>query len=127
MGHFYQLALRQEDSVNIEDFRYPGPKPWTREQGILMLSDSVEATVRAKAQHSKLVSSRAKEEGQIGAGEQTIEDLVGSIIDERLRSGQLDNTSLTLRDLVLIRQTFVTSLQSIYHPRTEYVRQRMRG
>lgn len=127
VGHFYQLALRQEDSVNIEDFRYPGPKPWTREQGILMLSDSVEATVRAKAQHSKLVSSRAKEEGQIGAGEQTIEDLVGSIIDERLRSGQLDNTSLTLRDLVLIRQTFVTSLQSIYHPRTEYVRQRVRG
>ncbi len=115
--HFYQLALREEDSVDIADFRYPGPKPWTREQGILMLADSVEATVRAKAQHGKLVSG-----GDNGNREQSVEHLVNQIIDERVRNGQLDNTPLTLRDLVLIRKAFVTSLQSIYHPRTEYAR-----
>lgn len=123
VGHFYQLALRQEDAVNIQDFRYPGPIPWTREQGILMLADSVEATARSKAQHGKLVAKRTDVNGQAAyasGGAQTIDDLVGSIIDERVRSGQLDNTSLTLRDLVLIRQAFIKSLLSIYHPRTEY-------
>jgi cyclic-di-AMP phosphodiesterase PgpH len=122
VSHFYQLALRQQDSVNVKDFRYPGPIPWTREQGIMMLADSVEATVRAKVQHGKLASAHAVENGQQN-GMQTVEQLVNSIIDERVRSGQLDNTSLTLRDLVLIRSAFITSLQSIYHPRVEYARQ----
>jgi cyclic-di-AMP phosphodiesterase PgpH len=129
VGHFYQLALRQHDTVNPKDFRYPGPEPWTREQGILMLADSVEATVRAKVQNGKLVASGVAGNGQKGGagagagGSQTIEQLVNSIIDDRVRSGQLDNTSLTLRDLVRIRQAFITSLKSIYHPRTEYVPQ----
>ncbi|NJN65994.1 MAG: HDIG domain-containing protein [Chloroflexaceae bacterium] len=119
VGHFYQLALRQHDTVNPKDFRYPGPEPWTREQGILMLADSVEATVRAKVQNGKLVASGAAENGQGqkggNGGNQTLEQLVNGIIDERVRSGQLDNTSLTLRDLVRIRQAFITSLKSIYH------------
>lgn len=123
VGHFYQMALRQQDTVKIEDFRYPGPRPWTREQGILMLADSVEATVRSKAQHGKLVQMHAGGNGTSSNGGQTIEQVVNMIIDERVGSGQLDNTSLTLRDLVLIRQAFVTSLRSIYHPRTEYAPQ----
>lgn len=127
VGHFYQMALRQRDSVKIEDFRYPGPRPWTREQGILMLADSVEATVRSKAQHGKLVQMHAGENGTSNNGGQTIEQVVNMIIDERVGNGQLDNTSLTLRDLVLIRQAFVTSLRSIYHPRTEYAPQVVRS
>lgn len=123
VGHFYQLALREEDTVNIEHFRYPGPRPWTREQGILMLADSVEATVRSKAQHGKLAPSRAGENGNASNnGAQTVEDVVNAIIDERVSNGQLDNTPLTLRDIVLIRKAFINSLKSIYHPRTEYVR-----
>lgn len=122
VSHFYQLALRQLDSVDIKDFRYPGPPPWTREQGILMLADSVEATVRAKVQYGKLVASPPSGNGQATNGNQTIEDLVNAIIDERVSSGQLDNTSLTLRDLVLIRKAFITSLRSIYHPRVEYAK-----
>lgn len=123
VGHFYQLALREEDSVNIDDFRYPGPLPWTREQGILMLADSVEATVRSKAQYGKLAAVGSQENGKVsGGGLQTVEDVVNSIIDDRVNSGQLDNTSLTLQDLVIIRKVFVNSLKSIYHPRTEYAR-----
>jgi hypothetical protein len=121
--HFYQLALRQQDTVNIDDFRYPGPKPFTREQGIMMLADSVEATVRAKAQHGQIVARHATESGSNGqapGGGQTVDELVKSIIDDRVRTGQLDNTSLTLRDLVQIRQAFISSLQGIYHPRVDY-------
>ncbi|MCU0495016.1 MAG: HDIG domain-containing protein [Chloroflexaceae bacterium] len=122
--HFYQQALQKHDSVNISDFRYPGPKPVTREQGILMLADSVEATVRSKAQNGKLLPTRSGETAYVNGngamGSSTVEELIASIIDERVRDGQLDETPLTLRDLVLIRQTFVTSLQSIYHPRVDY-------
>jgi putative nucleotidyltransferase with HDIG domain len=122
VGHFYQIALREEDSVNINHFRYPGPRPWTREQGILMLADSIEATVRSKAQHGKLISDQTKKNGSNGSGLQTVDEVVNFIIDDRISSGQLDNTPLTFRDLVLIRQAFVKSLKSIYHPRTEYDR-----
>ncbi len=122
VGHFYQIALREEDSVNINHFRYPGPRPWTREQGILMLADSIEATARSKAQHGKLISDQTKRNGSNGSGLQTVDEVVNFIIDDRISSGQLDNTPLTFRDLVLIRQAFVKSLKSIYHPRTEYDR-----
>jgi hypothetical protein len=128
VSHFYQLALREQDTVDIEDFRYPGPQPFTREQGIMMLADSVEATVRAKAQHGQIISQSMRESGngQLGSA-QTLEELVRSIMDERVRSGQLDNTHLTLRDLVLIRQAFTSSLQGIYHPRVEYAPQMVKG
>lgn len=124
VGHFYQLALRQQDTVDIEDFRYPGPRPFTREQGVLMLADSVEATVRAKVQHGKLTQLPEHGNGPtVNGGGQAIEHLVNTIIDERVRSGQLDNTPLTLRDLIRIRAAFTRSLKSMYHPRIEYAPQ----
>ncbi|HEU4325672.1 MAG TPA: HDIG domain-containing protein [Roseiflexaceae bacterium] len=120
--HFYQQALQREDTVDIAAFSYPGPKPQTREQAILMLSDTVEATVRSKAQHGKLLSARQAGGGN-GNGMQTLEELVTSIIDERVRSGQLDESQLTLQDLARIRAAFINTLQGIYHPRVEYAPQ----
>jgi putative nucleotidyltransferase with HDIG domain len=123
--HFYQLALQQQDSVNIDDYRYPGPRPRTREQGIMMLADSVEATVRSKAQNGKIISSRdehANGNGR-GGGMQTLEELVSSIIDERIRSGQLDECDLQIQDIGRIRHAFVSTLQGIYHPRVDYTPQ----
>lgn len=122
--HFYQVALQQEDTVNVERFRYPGPRPQTREQAILMLADSVEATVRSKAQYGKLLSTRSQANGNPTSGDkQTLEEMVTAIIDERVRSGQLDDSPLTLQDLARIRQAFITTLQGIYHPRVEYAPQ----
>jgi len=121
--HFYQIALQQEDSVDPEHYRYPGPKPRTREQAIMMLADSVEATVRSKAQNGKLILSREDHNGTNGRGQdgkQTLEELVTSIIEERVRNGQLDESPLTLQDLAGIRQAFVSTLQGIYHPRVDY-------
>jgi putative nucleotidyltransferase with HDIG domain len=120
--HFYQQALQLEDSVRIEDYRYPGPRPQTREQAILMLADSVEATVRSKAQNGKLAASRA-EDRQNGSGAQTLDELVQSIIELRVREGELDDAPLTMRELAQIKQAFVVSLQSIYHPRVDYTPQ----
>jgi putative nucleotidyltransferase with HDIG domain len=122
--HFYQLALQQQDSVDIERFRYPGPRPQTREQAIMMLADTVEATVRSKVQHGKVIYAR---DGNGRGGEaQTLDELVAGIIDERVRSGQLDQSPLTLEDLARIREAFVTTLQGIYHPRVEYAPQVVR-
>ncbi len=122
--HFYQQALQKEDSVSEADFRYPGPRPQTREQAILMLADSVEATVRSKAQNGKLVAANGNG-GHNGApaGVQVLEELVQSIIEARVREGELDNAPLTMRELTQIKQAFVNSLQSIYHPRVDYAPQ----
>jgi putative nucleotidyltransferase with HDIG domain len=124
--HFYQQALQREDTVDIAAFSYPGPKPQTREQAILMLADTVEATVRSKAQHGKLLSAR-QPVGANGSGMQTLDEMVSSIIDERVRSGQLDESQLTLQDLARIRQAFINTLQGIYHPRVEYAPQIVKG
>ncbi|MGB9632307.1 MAG: HD family phosphohydrolase [Chloroflexaceae bacterium] len=101
--HFYQQALQKEDSVSEADFRYPGPRPQTREQAILMLADSVEATVRSKAQNGKLVAANGNG-GHNGApaGVQVLEELVQSIIEARVREGELDNAPLTMRELTQI-------------------------
>lgn len=119
--HFYQQAIQEQDSVNEADFRYPGPRPRTREQAILMLADSVEATVRSKAQNGKLLatpSNGGRSSAPLGA--QTLEELVHSIIEARVREGELDEAPLTMRELTQIRQAFVNSLRSIYHPRVDY-------
>jgi hypothetical protein len=120
--HFYQQALQQQDAVREEDFRYPGPRPQTREQAILMLADSVEATVRSKAQNGKLAPARGDDlrVAGVGAGTQTLDELVQAIIEARVREGELDEAPLTMRELAQIKHAFVVSLQSIYHPRVDY-------
>ncbi len=118
--HFYNLALQQSDDVDPADFTYPGPKPQTREQGIMMLADTVEATVRAKVQHGKVISAREGNNGTPRSEVQTLEELVNELIDERVASGQLDECPLTLQDIRRIRVAFVTTLQGIHHPRVEY-------
>lgn len=117
--HFYQQALQEQDAVREEDFRYPGPRPQTREQAILMLADSVEATVRSKAQNGKLTAAR-EDAGGRQSGLQTLEELVQAILEARVREGELDEAPLTMRELSQIKQAFVVSLQSIYHPRVDY-------
>ncbi|WP_152541287.1 HD family phosphohydrolase [Kallotenue papyrolyticum] len=123
VSFFYQRALQEDENVNIEDFRYPGPKPQTREAGILMLADGIEATVRSRAQSGKLRPIRPDAEaptGGNGAATQSIADVVEQIFNERLRSGQLDECPLTLRDIAIIKQSFIKTLQGIYHPRVDY-------
>ncbi|MGB9737555.1 HD family phosphohydrolase [Chloroflexus sp.] len=125
--HFYQQALQRYDNVDERDFRYPGPRPQTREQAILMLADSVEATVRSKAQHGKLIATRNGESSERSTnGAVTLDELVQSIIDARVREGELNDAPLTMRELRQIKTVFVNNLQSIYHPRVDYAPQLIR-
>ncbi|MEW6231613.1 MAG: HDIG domain-containing metalloprotein [Chloroflexota bacterium] len=104
--YFYGRAVGQlgEDKVDPEDFRYPGPRPRTKEAALIMLADGVEATVRSTPQHSP----------------EKIDQLVREAINEKLAEGQLDECDLTLRDLDMVRQSFVGVLLGVYHPRIEY-------
>lgn len=113
---FYRRALQEEESVDPEDFRYPGPKPQSREAAILMLADSVEATVRSMSQSGKLEEALQTNDG----GEDPLAELVEGIIDERVREGQLDECDLTFRDLRVIERAFADMLRGVYHPRVAY-------
>lgn len=92
------------DEVKEEDFKYPGPKPMSKEQGIVMLADSTEAAVRSINEPT----------------EEKIEKMVNNIIDDKLASGQLDNCDLTLRDISKIKKCFLKALNGIHHERIEY-------
>lgn len=105
--YFYYKAKNSaeiKDEVKEEDFRYSGPIPSTKESGILMLSDSVEAAVRSISDPTK---------GKI-------EEMVNNIINDKLNSKQLINCDLTLKDIEIIRQSFLKTLDGIYHHRIEY-------
>jgi cyclic-di-AMP phosphodiesterase PgpH len=90
--------------VDIEKFRYPGPRPASREAALLMLADATEARARAERP----------------ANDDDIRKLVNSVIETVQRFNQLDDTLLTLRDLHLITESFVTTLRGTYHPRIQY-------
>ena len=104
MSIFYQKAMQKSDDVNEDDYRYPGPKPQTKEAAIVMLADVVEAASRALKDptHSRL------------------KGLVNDLIDERFKEGQLNDSPLTLRDLERIKSGFMTILAGTFHTRIEY-------
>lgn len=102
--YFYRKAASQDPLTDPERFRYPGPKPQSRETAMVMLADSVEAVVRASKDRSH----------------EKIDELVDAVINERVTEGQLDECDLTLRDLRTIADSFKATLRGIYHPRIEY-------
>jgi len=109
--YFYYQALEtasQDDrQVDEADFHYPGPRPQTKENGILMLADVSESTVRA------LKPGSAEE----------INEIVQKVIADKLGSGELDDCDLTIADLYKIRTAFVDILQGVHHPRIKYPEQ----
>ena len=108
ISFFYEKAKELEDpeveTVNEEAFRYPGPKPQSREAGILMLADSTEATVRSLQEKSAA----------------RIQQTVATVINRSFAEAQLDECDLTLRDLNEIGKAFVRILLGLYHQRIEY-------
>lgn len=102
----YHLAVEQqgEEAVNEADFRYPGPRPQTREAALLMLADSVEAAARTLVSPSR----------------DQIEELVDGIIASKVEDGQLDESPLTFDDLRTIRNSFVSTVKGMFHQRLRY-------
>ena len=99
-----ELRGPEDPPVDEMEFRYPGPRPQTNEQGIVMLSDSVEAASRSL---DKPTPKR-------------LENLVDSIFRARIEEGQLDGCALTFADLNHIKETFLSILGGIYHFRVKY-------
>jgi putative nucleotidyltransferase with HDIG domain len=106
ISYFYKKALEKngDSEVQESDFRYPGPKPQSKETGIVMLADAVEAACRALRDPS---ISRLR-------------NMVNSIVEDRFKKGELDECPLTLRDLNLIKESFLRTLTGIFHGRTQY-------
>ncbi len=104
----YNQALEKAggdtSKVDIEKFRYPGPRPRSRETALLMLADGSEARARAERPQT----------------EEALRKVVLSTIEAAQKQGQLDNTQLTLRDLSIITDSFVTILRGTHHPRIAY-------
>jgi len=105
ISYFYQKAKEQaSEPLNEEDFRYPGPKPQTKEAGLVMLADAVEASSRALSDPNP---SRIK-------------SLVQRIINDVFLDGQLEECELTLKDLHKIEDSFTHILTAIFHQRIDY-------
>lgn len=102
--YFYDKAKEENPDVDEDLFRYPGPRPYSRETAIVMLADAVEATTRS------LPDPNAR----------TINETVDQIIKRRFADGQLDECDLTLADLTKIREAFVKNLVGMAHPRIQY-------
>ncbi|HCV43891.1 MAG TPA: hydrolase [Bacteroidetes bacterium] len=116
MEYFYnkavELAQQSEDEtkleeINDQDYRYPGPKPQTRETGILMLADAVEALTRTLEDPTP----------------QKLEAVIDEIIRKRFEEGELDECPLTLKDLTKIKAAFLGVLVGIRHTRVRYPEQ----
>jgi putative nucleotidyltransferase with HDIG domain len=107
--YFYHRArTRNEENVTAEDYRYPGPRPKTREMGILLIADTIEA------------ASRSIDKNKPGQ----IEGLVNEIIREKINDGQLDFCGLTLFEITQIRRSFIFSLNNMLHGRIAYPKDR---
>lgn len=105
VGYFYhQACARSTEPVFEEDFRYPGPKPQTRETAVLMLCDGLEAAART-------LSAPTPEK---------LIELVNKMVKHNLDDGQLDESGLSLCDIKVIKETLGKALQGIYHARIEY-------
>ena len=103
---YYKVKNSAEnpDEIKEEEFMYPGPIPSSKEAGILMLADSTEAAVRSIPDPTS----------------DKIQKMINDIVEDKLKSGQLDNCDLTLKDISKIKACFLKALNGIYHKRIEF-------
>ncbi|MEZ4774766.1 MAG: HDIG domain-containing protein [Bacteroidia bacterium] len=105
--YFYRIYLRENscDAPEFEDrFRYSGPKPFSKETAVLMISDSIEAASRAMKNPTP----------------EKLKELVDNVIDYKIKDNQLENSNLTFNDIAVIRKVIHKQLLSIYHSRIQY-------
>ncbi|WP_407855462.1 HD family phosphohydrolase [Enterococcus hailinensis] len=106
MKFFYFKAKERNPEITEAEFRYPGPKPQTREAGVVNIADSCEAAVRAM-DHPSI---------------EKIREFVHNLIEERISDGQLDESGLTLKEIRIIEKSLISGLSSTFHSRIKYPR-----
>ncbi len=102
--YFYKKQKELEEDVNEEDFRYPGPLPFSRETAILMMADSVEAASKSLKNPTFLI----------------IDEFVDKIISGQMKANQFLNADITFKEIETIKKIFKQKLRNIYHLRVEY-------
>ena len=102
--YFYKKAQETDQKINDKDFQYPGPKPFSKETAILMMSDSVEA------------ASKSLREPTVDK----IEQFVNSIIDKQIDEKQFNDCNITLLEIETVKKVLSKKLINIYHLRVEY-------
>lgn len=106
---FYEKAknLYGEENVKMEDYKYPGPKPNTKETAIVMLADGCESAVRSITEPDA----------------QKVENMINNIFNSRLKEGQLDEAPITFKDITKMKEAFLSILISQHHRRIKYPKQ----
>jgi cyclic-di-AMP phosphodiesterase PgpH len=107
MTFFYHQALEAADvreKIHKTDFQYPGPRPHSKETAIVMLADSIEAAARSLQNPSY----------------EKLDGLVQKIIFNKLNEGELESSDLSMTELRMIQETFLSLLKGIFHSRIEY-------
>lgn len=102
--YFYRMAEKEGKQVDEADFRYPGPRPQTKEAGVISICDATEAAVRSLDEPSN----------------EKIANIVQNIVNNKLLDGQFNETPLTIKEIHTIRKTVCTTLQGIFHSRIQY-------
>ncbi len=105
-GYFYakERERHPDGDFDASAFRYPGPRPYSRETAVVMIVDTVEAACRSLKTHTK----------------EATDEMIDRLIDGKIASGQLDNCQLSYGDVAKIRRFLKTKMMSIYHVRVEY-------
>jgi membrane-associated HD superfamily phosphohydrolase len=104
--YFYRSFINSnpEEEVDISEFTYPGPKPASKENSVLMMADSVEAASRTLKAYTP----------------DTIHELVENIVAHQIQESQFSEADLTFADIAVIKEMFKNRLSNIYHSRIEY-------
>jgi putative nucleotidyltransferase with HDIG domain len=109
MSYFYDRAKKiyGDEKVNINNYRYPGPKPKTKETAIVMLADGCESAVRSIEEPNP----------------EKVENVIDNIFQSRIDDNQLDEAPVTLRDITLMKEEFLKILLGQHHKRIKYPKQ----
>ena len=112
-GYFYAKAKEAKGEGGFDEsvFRYPGPRPYSRETAVVMIVDTVEAACRSMKVHTK----------------EATDEMVDRLIDGKIAAGQLDNCELSYGDVAKIRRFLKVKMMSIYHVRVEYPKVSVNG
>ena len=107
MAKYFYINYKNEhpdEEVDVRDFSYPGPDPFTREQAILMMADAVEAASRSLPEYT----------------EESIKGLINRMVDTQLEEGHFKECPITFRDIAMAKVVMLERLKSIYHTRVSY-------
>lgn len=107
ISYFYNEAKEKDPTLSPEDFAYPGNPPSTRESGVVMLADTVEAACHTLENPTS----------------QRLEKFIAMLVSKKVEDGQLNNCDLTFRDIARIKESFVNLLTGYYHNRIKYQNQ----